>query len=53
MLSELKANNNLSPKCISVRGGLKIFCLNVSSLMKHLDEIRILVDEEKLHILWS
>ena len=43
-LSELKANN-LPPKCISVNGGLKIFCQNVNSLMKHLDEIRILVDE--------
>ena len=50
MLSELKANN-LPPKCISISGGLKIFCLNVNSLMKYLDEIRILVDEKKPHIL--
>ena len=49
-LSELKANN-LPPKYISISGGLKIFCLNVNSLMKHLDEIRILVDEKTPHIL--
>ena len=50
MLSELKAKN-LPPKCISVSVGLKIFCLNVNSLVKHLDEIRFLVDEKKPHIL--
>ena len=50
-LSELKASN-LPPKCISVSGGLKIFCLNVNSLMKHLDKIRISVDEKKPHILY-
>ena len=48
--SELKANN-LPPRCISISGGLKIFCLDVNSLMKHLDEISILVDEKKPHIL--
>ena len=50
MLSELKPNN-LSTKCISISDGLKISCLNGNSLMKHLDEIRILVDEKKPHIL--
>ena len=50
MLSELKANN-LPSKCISVSGGLKIFCLNVNSLMKHLDEIKIFVNEKKPHII--
>ena len=34
-----------------IRGGLKIFCLNINGLLRHLDEIRILVDEKQPHIL--
>ena len=34
-----------------IRGGLKIFCLNINGLLRHLDEIRILVDEKQSHIL--
>ena len=50
------SDSGLSPETPSrrnepIRGGLKIFCLNINGLLKHLDEIRILVDEKQPHIL--
>ena len=34
-----------------ISGGLKLYCLNVNSLLKHLDELRIMADEHKPHII--
>ena len=34
-----------------ISGGLKMYCLNVNSLLKHLDELRIMADEHKPHII--
>ena len=31
-----------------ISGGLKVYCLNVNSLLKHLDELRIMADKHKL-----
>ena len=35
----------------SIKGGLKIFCLNINSLTRHLDEIRIFIEDKQPHIL--
>ena len=34
-----------------LKGGLKIFCLNINSLTRHLHEIRILFEDKQPHIL--
>ena len=34
-----------------ISGGLKVYCLNVNSLLKQLDELRIMADEHKPHII--
>ena len=41
--NELLPKNNLK--------GLKLVSLNIASLLKHLDELRIFVEEEKTHII--
>ena len=33
------------------RGGLKIYCLNINSLLKHLDELRIMANENNPHVI--
>ena len=34
-----------------ISGSLNLYCLNVNSLLKHLDELRIMADEHKPHII--
>ena len=31
--------------------GLKLYCLDVNSFVKHLDELRLLVDDKQPHVL--
>ena len=31
--------------------GLKLYCLNVNSVVKHLDELRLLLDDKQPHVL--
>ena len=35
----------------ALKRGLKIYCLNINSLLKHLDELRIMADEKNPHII--
>ena len=35
----------------ALKGGLKIYCLNINSLLKHSNELRIMADE-KIRILF-
>ena len=35
----------------ALKGDLKIYCLNINSLLKHLDELRIMADENNPHVI--
>ena len=35
----------------SLKGGLKIYCFNINSLLKHSDELRIMPDENNLNVI--
>ena len=46
--SKIKRSNTIER---ALKGGLKIYCMNLSSLLKHLDELRIMVDENNPHVI--
>ena len=39
----------LTPRQFS-REGLKVFCLNINSLLKHFDQLRIFIEQKKPHV---
>ena len=46
--SKIKRSNTVER---ALKGGLKIHCLTINSLLKHLDELRIMVDENNPHVI--
>ena len=44
--SKIKRSNTAGR---ALKGDLNIYCLNINSLLKHLDELRIMADENNPH----